>query len=115
MSVKNLGGIGEIGEMSSVFTDKKRADLKTYPVAKRLSRAIHRAGVSALQWSRMAFRLLDEVKMAASSRHFGPTAPWNATCPARCFARRTMSKKNEPSRKATEPGRLEIPLIGRER
>ena len=81
--IVNLGGIGEIGEMSSVFTDKKGADLKTYPVAKRLSRAIHRAGVSALQWRRMAFRLLDEVKMAASSRRIGPTAPWNVTCPAR--------------------------------
>ena len=39
--IVNLGGIGEIGEMSSVFTDKKGADLKTYPVAKHLSRAIH--------------------------------------------------------------------------
>ena len=78
-----IGGIGEIGEMSSVFTDKKGADLKTYPVAKRLSRAIHRAGVSVLQWRRMAFRLLNEVKMAASSRRIGHTAPWKATCPAR--------------------------------
>ena len=83
MPKKISGELGGIGEMSSVFTDKKRADLKTYPVAKRLSRAIHRAATSALQWSRMAFRLLDEVKMAASSRRIGHTAPWNATCPAR--------------------------------
>ena len=32
----------------------------------------HRAGASAPQWRRMAFRLLDEDKKAASSRHIGP-------------------------------------------
>ena len=47
------------------------------------SRANHRACRLALQWLRMAFLLLDEVKMAASSKLIGPTAPWNATCPAR--------------------------------
>ena len=47
------------------------------------SRAKHRAGVSAIQLPRMAFPLLDEVEMAASSRQIGPTAPWNATCHAR--------------------------------
>ena len=47
------------------------------------SRAKHRAGVSAIQLNRMAFLLLDEVEMAASSRQISPTAPWNATCPAR--------------------------------
>ena len=51
--------------------------------AYRASRAIHRAGVSATQWRRMAFRLLDEDKKAASSRRIGPTATWNATSPAR--------------------------------
>ena len=40
--------------------------------ADRASRAIHRAGASATQWRRMAFRLLDEDKKAASSRHIGP-------------------------------------------
>ena len=39
------------------------------------SRAKHRAGVSAPQWRRMAFLLLDEVEMAASSRQISPTAP----------------------------------------
>ena len=38
-------------------------------------RAKHRAGVSAPQWRRMVFLLLDEVEMAASSRQIGPTAP----------------------------------------
>ena len=51
--------------------------------ADRASRAIHRAGASATQWRRMTFRLLDEDKKAVSSRRIGPTAPWNATCPAR--------------------------------
>ena len=37
--------------------------------------AKHRAGVSALRWRRMAFLLLDEVEMAASSRQISPTAP----------------------------------------
>ena len=37
-------------------------------------RAKHRAGASASQWRRMAFHLLDEVEMAASSRQIGPTA-----------------------------------------
>ena len=40
--------------------------------AYRASRAIHRAGLSATQWRRMAFPLLDEDKKAASSRHIGP-------------------------------------------
>ena len=39
------------------------------------SHAKHRAGVSAPQWRRMVFLLLDEVEMAASSRQIGPTAP----------------------------------------
>ena len=47
------------------------------------SRANHRACRLALQWRRIAFLLLDEVEMAASSKLIGPTAPWNATCPAR--------------------------------
>ena len=47
------------------------------------SRANHRACILALQWRRMAFLLLDEVEMAASSKLIGPTAPRNATCPAR--------------------------------
>ena len=76
--------------------------IQTYPTAtwmlqitqpfqsRGTSRAIHRACISASQWRKMAFRLLDEDKKAASSRHFGHTAPWNATCPARWFARRTI-------------------------
>ena len=69
--------------------------IQTYPTAtwmlqitpplqsRGTSRAKHRAGLSAPQCRRMAFRLLDEGKRAASSRHYGHTAPWNATCPAR--------------------------------
>ena len=53
----------------------------------------HRAGTSALQPPGMPLALLDALHEER-------------------FARRTMSKKNEPSREATEPGRLEIPLIG---
>ena len=48
-----------------------------------LSCKYHRACRLALQWRRIAFLLLDEVEMAASSKLIGPTAPWNATCPAR--------------------------------